>query len=121
MVSWPDDEPLGMVAPKRNAPMLRPCRRGAKSSPRRDCSSGFRRSRIQFSKTALEPVLNHVAVDAEDALIAALKVSCGLWDQERNGSRASIGRIRRRTGSGPAANRCRRGFFDLRRLTVPPA
>jgi len=39
----------------------------------------------------------------------------------RNGSRASIGRIRRRTGPGPAANRCRRDFFDLRRLTAPPA
>jgi hypothetical protein len=39
----------------------------------------------------------------------------------RNGSRASKGRIRRRTGSGSAAIRYRRGFFDLRRLTAPPA
>src|SRR3984893_13352745 len=51
MVSWSDDVPLGMVPPKRYAPMPRPCRRGAKSSPRRDCSSGFRRSRIQLSIT----------------------------------------------------------------------
>src|ERR1700730_16955288 len=51
MVSWSDDVPLGMVPSKRYAPMPRPCRRGAKSSPRRDCSSGFRRSRIQLSIT----------------------------------------------------------------------
>jgi hypothetical protein len=29
----------------------------------------------------------------------------------QNGSRASIGRIRRRTGLGPAANRCRQDFL----------
>jgi hypothetical protein len=36
----------------------RPCRHGAKSSPRRDFSSGYRRSRIKFQQTdkTLEPV-----------------------------------------------------------------
>lgn len=39
----------------------------------------------------------------------------------RSGSRASIGRIRRRTGSGRAASGCRQDFLGQRRLTAPPA
>src|ERR1700730_5085840 len=96
MVSWSDDVPLGMVPPKRYAPMPRPCRRGAKSSPRRDCSSGFRRSRIQLSITrqrlrnsSLSARANGgrgMAVaalpDGRPALSASADKTLKLWDLE---------------------------------------